>query len=88
MNGEEFFEEERYLFTIGNGIVYGMKNTGNLDETKEQLRDYVSSTWKDPQLLHSVMLAQQRLQTKLLNLLSKDSIEKVIKSHLIIEKVN
>ena len=78
MNGEEFFEDEKYLFTIGNGIVYGMKNTGDLDETREKLRDYVTSTWNDPQLLHSVMLAQQRLQTKLLNLLSKDSIEKVI----------
>ncbi|KAI8892017.1 hypothetical protein BC833DRAFT_408032 [Globomyces pollinis-pini] len=78
MNGEEFFEDEKYLFTIGNGIVYAMKNTGDLGGTKEQLRDYVTSTWNDPQLLHSVMLAQQRLQTKLLNLLSKDSIEKVI----------
>ena len=55
-----------------------MKNIGDSDETKEKLRDYVTSTWNDPQLLHSVMLAQQRLQTKLLNLLSKDSIEKVI----------
>lgn len=25
-NGEEFFEDEKYLFTIGNGIVYRMKN--------------------------------------------------------------
>lgn len=37
MNGEEFFEDEKYLFTIGNGIVYGMKNTGDLDENYETM---------------------------------------------------
>jgi hypothetical protein len=67
MDGEEYFEDEKYLFTLKDGIVYPMRKTDNLDETKNQLREYISSTWKCPERLHHLMTRQNRLQKKLLS---------------------
>ena len=55
-----------------------MRNSTSFDETKRLLEEYISNTWKSPELLHSLMLGQKKLQTKRLDLLSKASIEKVI----------
>ena len=40
---EKYFEDEKYLFTVANGIVYAVKKLGCLDETKKCLKDYVAS---------------------------------------------
>jgi hypothetical protein len=42
---------------MGMALHTPSKNTGDLDGTKEQLPGYLTSTWNDPQHLHSVMLA-------------------------------
>ena len=51
---------------------------GSLEESELELEAFIKSTWKNPDVLHSLMLGQKRLQSKLLELLSKESIEKEI----------
>ncbi|OAJ42327.1 hypothetical protein BDEG_25792 [Batrachochytrium dendrobatidis JEL423] len=83
---KEVFEDEKYLFTIENGIVYAIKNTCNLDETNKELRDYVASTWKDPQLLHDDACSTAT-PNKTVEYFLNDSIEKAI-TFVVIEKVD
>ena len=78
MNGDEYYEDEKYLYLVKDGIVWVMKNNGSYEHTKSELDQHVKATWKSPELLHSLILGQKRLQTKLLDLLSKDSLEKEI----------
>jgi Mg2+ and Co2+ transporter CorA len=78
MNDDPYYEDEKYLYTIQDGIVWPIRKNGSLDESKRILHDYIKKCWKDPELLHSIMLGQKKLQTKLLNALTNDSIEKVI----------
>ncbi|KAJ8325343.1 hypothetical protein O5D80_006283 [Batrachochytrium dendrobatidis] len=84
---KEVFEDEKYLFTIENGIVYAIKNTCNLDETNKELRDYVASTWKDPQLLHDDDACSTATPNKTVEYFLNDSIEKAI-TFVVIEKVD
>ncbi|OAJ37846.1 hypothetical protein BDEG_21821 [Batrachochytrium dendrobatidis JEL423] len=63
---------------IKDGIIYAVKMNGSLEESELELEAFIKSSWKNPDVLHSLMLGQKRLQSKLLELLSKESIEKEI----------
>jgi len=78
MNGDEYYEDEKYLYLVKDGIIWPIKNNGSFEHTKGELDEYVKTAWKSPQLLHSLILGQKRLQPKLLDSLSKDSMEKEI----------
>jgi hypothetical protein len=78
MNDDEYYEDEKYLYLVKDGIVWPIKKNGSFEHSKRELEDYVKTTWKSPDLLHSLIMGQKRLQTKLLDLLSKDSIEKEV----------
>ena len=77
MDGEPYYFDGKYLYAARDGITFAVKMRGNQDETEDNLEDYIKSCWKNPCLLHSLMLGQKRLQSKLLDVLS-DSIEKEI----------
>ena len=78
LNGDTFYEGPKYMYSIQDGIIVPFKIESDLDETKRKLEDLVQRMWKTPSLLHQIMNQQKRLQSKLLDLLSKDSLEKVI----------
>jgi hypothetical protein len=78
LNGDIFYEGPKYMYSIQDGIIVPFKIELDLDETKRKLEDLVCRMWKTPSLLHQIMNQQKRLQSKLLDLLSKDSLEKVI----------
>ena len=78
MDEEPYHFDGKYLYAARDGIIFAVKMRGNQDETEDNLEDYIKSCWKNPSSLHSLMLGQKRLQSKLLDVLSKDSIEKEI----------
>ena len=78
MNGDEYYEDEKYMYLVRDGIVWPMRLKGTNEDTKKELHEYVNMTWKSPENLHALILGQKRLQSKLLDTLSKDSLEKEI----------
>ncbi|EGF81795.1 hypothetical protein BATDEDRAFT_23422 [Batrachochytrium dendrobatidis JAM81] len=77
LGDEKYYSDDKYLYTARNGIVYAAKINGTLEQT-EDTEEFIKSSWKKPDLLHFLMLGQKRLQTKLLDVLTKESIEKEI----------
>jgi hypothetical protein len=78
MNGDEYYEDEKYLYLVRDGIVWPMRLKGTYEDTKKELDEYVRTTWKAPEQLHALILGQKKLQYKLLDTLSKDCIEKQV----------
>lgn len=56
MNDDEYYEDERYLYIVKDGIVWPTKKNGYFGHTKKELEDYVKTTWKSPDLLYSFIL--------------------------------
>jgi hypothetical protein len=78
LGDEKYHSDGKYLYTARDGIVYAVKINGSLEESELELEAFIKSSWKNPDVLHSLMLGQKRLQSKLLEQLSKESIEKEI----------
>ena len=60
MNGDEYYEDEKYLYLVKDGIIWPIKNNGSFGHTKGELDEYVKTAWKSPQLLHSLILGYKR----------------------------
>lgn len=78
MNGDEYYEDDKYMYLVRDGIVWPTRIKGTCEDTKKDLDEYIQTTWKSPQHLHALILGQKRLQSKLLDTLSKDCIEKQV----------
>jgi hypothetical protein len=78
---QKYHSDEKYLYAARDGIVYAARMNGSLEQTEVVLEDFIKSSWKNPEVLHSLMLGQKRLQSKLLDILSKESIEKEVVFH-------
>jgi len=78
MNGNEIYETDNELFEVGKDLVFYLKkkDKGN---SKEQMKQLKELTWKDPNVIYSIMEQQPIIQKKLLKYLMKDfSDEKIV----------
>lgn len=78
LGDEKYHSDGKYLYTARDGIVYAAKINGTLEQTESSMEDFIKSSWKKPEVLHSLMLGQKRLQAKLLELLTNETTEKEI----------
>ncbi len=73
MGDRKYFETERDIFCVGDEcVVYQMRITDSKEEAHQLLEKYM---WKDPQLIARLMEKQDKIQTKLLQLLSKEIVK-------------
>ena len=78
LNGEKYFDTGKYFYSAQDGIVFALRINGTMADMERLMEEYIKSVWKSPDLLHSLMMGQKKLQSKLLDALSKDSLEKEI----------
>ena len=73
MGERKYYETERDIFCVGDEcVVYQMRITDSKEEAYQLLEKYMRYVWKDPQLIARLMEKQDKIQTKLLQLLSKE----------------
>ena len=73
MGNRECFSTERDVYCVADGLVYQMRiRDNNKQEAVELLNEYKQVVWKDKDMLDKLMKRQDRMQTKLLELLVID----------------
>lgn len=73
MGDRRYFETERDIFCVGDEcVVYQMRIT---DSKEEAHQFYMRCVWKDPQLIARLMEKQEKIQNKLLQMLSKEIVK-------------
>ena len=73
MGDRDCFNSERDVYCIADGLVYQMRiRGGDKQEAVELLNEYKQMVWKDKDMLDKLMKRQDRMQTKLLELLVND----------------
>jgi len=76
MGERKYFETERDIFCVGDEcVVYQMRITDSKEEAHQLLEKYMRCVWKDPQLIARLMEKQEKIQTKLLQMLSKEIVK-------------
>ena len=69
----ESVSSERDVYCVADGLVYQMRiRGGDKQEAVELLSEYKQMVWKDKDMLDKLMKRQDRMQTKLLELLVID----------------
>ncbi len=70
----KYFETERDIFCVGDEcVIYQMRITDSKEEAHQLLEKYMQ--WKDPQLIAWLMEKQEKIQTILLQMLSKEIVK-------------
>ncbi len=73
MGERKYFETERDIFCVGDEcVVYQMRITDSKEEAHQLLEKYMR---KDPQLIARLMEKQEKIQSKLLQMLSKEIVK-------------
>ena len=73
MGDRKYFETERDTLCIGDEcVVYQMRITDSKEEAHQL---YTRCVWKDPQLIARLMEKQEKIQNKLLQMLSKEIVK-------------
>lgn len=68
-----FGQNTYMIFCVGDEcVVYQMRITDSKEEAHQLLEKYM---WKDPQLIARLMEKQDKIQTKLLQMLSKEIVK-------------
>lgn len=79
MGDRKYFETERDIFCVGDEcVVYQMRITDSKEEAHQLLEKYMRCVWKDPQLIARLMEKQEKIQNKLLQMLSKEIVKESI----------
>ncbi len=72
----KYVETERDIFCVGDEcVIYQMRITDSKEEAHQLLEKYMQCMWKDLQLTARLMEKQEKIQTKLLQMLSKEIVK-------------
>lgn len=72
MGDRKYLETERDVYCVGDeGVVYQMRITKSKEETHESLEKYMASVWKDAHSVSKLMEKQDKIQSKLLQILNQ-----------------
>lgn len=75
----KYFETERDIFCLGDEcVVYQMGITNSKEETYQSLEKYMQCVWKDSQSIARIMEKQEKIQRKLLQLMSEEVVEEFL----------
>jgi hypothetical protein len=82
MGDRKYFETEKDIFCVGDEcVVYQMRITDS-KEAHQLLEKYMRCVWKDPQLIARLMEKQEKIQNKLLQMLSKEIVKESLDQSL------
>ena len=76
MGERKYFETERDIFCVGDEcVVFQMRIKDSKEEAHQLLEKYMRCVWKDPQLIARLMEKQDKIQTKLLQMLGEKKLQ-------------